>query len=223
MLCDDDGGAACREAAVPAQKQPRDRRVSHQNLGGRWRRRRFLGVAAAGCAYGVAAGLAGGPLGSRAAQAAMPGGRGSARRLSLYSLNTEESLSTVFWQDGRLVPDALAEIDYHLRDFRTGDVRTIDPGLLDLLHALGRVMDYDRPIHVISGYRCPKTNAMLAARSNGVAKNSFHVRGMAIDIRLPGRDLATLRRAAMQLSQGGVGFYPKSDFVHVDTGPVRRW
>ncbi len=174
-------------------------------------RRRFLGLAAAGCALGLAPG--------GLAQAAVPG----ARKLSFYSLHTEESLSTVFWQDGRLVPDALAQIDWHLRDFRSGEVRPIDPTLLDLLHRLGRAMQYDGPIHVISGYRSAKTNAMLAARSGGVAKNSYHIHGMAIDLRLPGRPLRAVQRAALELARGGVGFYAKSDFVHVDTGPVRRW
>jgi uncharacterized protein YcbK (DUF882 family) len=174
-------------------------------------RRRLLGAAAAG----VALGLAPGGL----AQAAVSG----ARRLSFYGLHTQEALSTVFWQDGRLVPDALAEIDWHLRDFRSGEVRAIDPNLLDLLHRLGRTMGYDGPIHVISGYRSAQTNAMLAARSGGVAKNSYHVHGMAIDLRLPGCALQAVQRAALDLARGGVGFYPKSDFVHVDTGPVRRW
>jgi uncharacterized protein YcbK (DUF882 family) len=155
----------------------------------------------------------------RIARAAVSG----ARRLNFYSLHTEESLSTVYWQDGRPVSGALAEIDWHLRDFRTGDVHTIDPDLLDLLHWLGRAMAHDGPIHVISGYRSPKTNAMLAAQSGGVAKNSYHVRGMAIDIRLPGRPLREVQRAALALGRGGVGFYPKSDFVHVDTGPMRSW
>lgn len=157
--------------------------------------------------------------GGRAAQAAVSG----ERRLNFYSLNTQESLSAVFWQDGRLIPDALAEIDYHLRDFRTGDVRSIDPGLLDLLHRLSSLMDYEAPLHVISGYRSPKTNAMLARRSNRVAKKSYHLRGMAIDIRLPERRLEALRDGARKLAGGGVGFYPSSDFVHVDTGPVRSW
>jgi uncharacterized protein YcbK (DUF882 family) len=182
-------------------------RESQDRLG----RRRFLGLAAAGCVLGL-------PLG-RIARAAVPG----ARRLSFYSLHTQEALSTVFWQDGRLVPDALAEIDWHLRDFRTGEVHAIDPGLLDLLHRLGGALQYDGPIHVISGYRSAQTNAMLAAQSGGVAKNSYHVHGMAIDLRLPGRSLRDVRRAALDLAQGGVGFYPRSDFVHVDTGPVRRW
>jgi uncharacterized protein YcbK (DUF882 family) len=174
-------------------------------------RRRFVVLAAAGCALGLAPGSI--------AKAAVTG----ARRLSFYSLHTQESLSAVYWQDGRLLPDALAEIDWHLRDFRTGDVHPIDPGLLDLLHRLSRTMGYDRPIHVISGYRCAKTNAMLAARNGGVAKNSYHVHGMAIDLRLSGRSLRDVQRAALELAGGGVGFYPRSDFVHVDTGPVRRW
>ncbi len=174
-------------------------------------RRRFLGLAAAGCALGLACG--------RPAAAALTG----ARKLSFYNLHTDESLSTVFWQEGHVVPDALAAIDYHLRDFRTGQVHGIDPDLLDLLYQLDGALGFDRPIHVISGYRSPETNAMLAKRSKGVAKNSFHVRGMAIDIRMPGRDLADLRRAALRLGRGGVGFYPGSDFVHVDTGPVRSW
>ncbi|MEM7021691.1 MAG: DUF882 domain-containing protein [Pseudomonadota bacterium] len=179
------------------------------------KRRDFLGMAAAGA--GVA--LSGVSTGASMAKAATTG----ERRLSFYSLNTGESLSTVFWRDGRLLPDRLAEIDHHLRDFRTGDVRSIDPGLLGLLHRLTSVMGYDQPIHVISGYRSPKTNAMLAKRSGGVARKSYHLLGMAIDIRLPERRLEALRDAALGLQGGGVGFYPKSNFVHVDTGPVRRW
>jgi uncharacterized protein YcbK (DUF882 family) len=174
-------------------------------------RRRFVGLAAAGCALGLL------PCGI--AQAAVSG----ARRLSFYSLHTGEALSTLYWQDGRLVADALAEIDWNLRDFRTGEVHAIDPKLLDLLHGLCGTIAYDGPIHVISGYRSAKTNAMLAAKSGGVAKKSYHVHGMAIDLRLPGRSLRDVQRAALNLAGGGVGFYPKSDFVHVDTGPVRRW
>jgi uncharacterized protein YcbK (DUF882 family) len=185
--------------------------VSDKSHAGRSSRRRFLGLAAAGCVLG--------PSFGRSALAAVAG----ARRLSFYSLHTGESLSTVFWRDGRLVAAALAEIDWHLRDFRTGDVRSIDPDLLSLLHRLCGRLAHDGPIHVISGYRCAKTNAMLAARSGGVAKNSYHVRGMAIDLRLPGRSLREVQGAALDLARGGVGFYPRSDFVHVDTGPVRRW
>ncbi|HEX5079314.1 MAG TPA: YcbK family protein [Geminicoccaceae bacterium] len=178
---------------------------------GQGNRRRFLGLAAAGCVLGS-------PLG-RIARAAVP----DAHRLSFYNLHTEESLSTVFWQDGGPLPAALAEIDWHLRDFRTGEVHAIDLDLLDLLCRLCGRMGHDGPIHVISGYRSAKTNAMLAAHSGGVAKNSYHLYGKAIDIRLPGRPLREVRQAALDLARGGVGFYPSSDFVHVDTGPVRRW
>lgn len=146
-----------------------------------------------------------------------------ARKLAFHSLHTGEQLRATYWENGRYLTDALRAIDYNLRDFRTGEVHAIDPELLDLLYRLRLAMDYDRPISVISGYRCPATNAMLAARSNQVAKNSYHVRGMAIDIRLPGRQLAALRDGARALARGGVGYYPNSDFVHVDTGPVRAW
>lgn len=147
----------------------------------------------------------------------------AARQLAFYNLHTDETLVAVYWQGGRYLEAGLGEIDYVLRDFRTGDVHRIDPHLLDLVHRLRLAMDYDRPVHVISGYRSPKTNAMLARRSGQVAKNSYHVKGMAIDLRLPGRSLVEVRRAAIALAGGGVGYYPESDFVHVDTGPVRAW
>lgn len=145
------------------------------------------------------------------------------RRLSFYNIHTRESLDTVYWQDGRYLPEALAAIDRHLRDFRTGDVRPIDSRLLDLLAELNRLMHNQEPLHVISGYRCPATNAMLARRSSGVARNSYHLRGMAIDVRLPSRQLRELRDGAVHLARGGVGYYPGSNFVHMDTGPVRSW
>jgi uncharacterized protein YcbK (DUF882 family) len=175
-------------------------------------RRRLLGLALAGsCGLLLAR--------SRPAAALSR----AARRLRFHSIHTGESLNAVYWADGRYLPGSLAEINYHLRDFRDGTVRAIDPELLDLLHRLRTHMDYDGSFHVISGYRSPKTNAMLAARSNQVAKNSYHVHGMAIDLRLSGRPLPALREAALELAGGGVGYYPKSDFVHVDIGPVRAW
>lgn len=145
------------------------------------------------------------------------------RRISFYNIHTREALNTVYWRDGRYDPPALAAIDYHLRDFRSGDVKPIDVRLLDLLHALNQRLGNADPVHVISGYRCPATNAMLARRSNQVASNSYHVKGMAIDIRVPAYRLADLRDAALELCCGGVGFYPGSNFIHVDTGPVRAW
>ncbi len=174
-------------------------------------RRRVLGLTlAAGC------GLMFGTARPAAAQAA-------ARKLSFNNVHTGEKLASVYWRDGRYLLDSLREIDYELRDFRTGDVYAIDPRLLDLLYQLRGKLAYERPIHVISGYRCPATNAMLAARSKQVAKHSYHMLGMAIDLRLPGRPLEAVRDAAIGLGRGGVGYYPESDFVHVDTGPVRFW
>jgi uncharacterized protein YcbK (DUF882 family) len=146
-----------------------------------------------------------------------------ARQLKFYNLHTGESLSALYWEQGHYLAEGLAEIDHVLRDFRTGDVHPIDPYLLDLLHGLRLAMAYDGPVHVISGYRSPKTNAMLAQRSGKVAKNSYHVKGMAIDLRLPGRRLEDVREMAVRLGGGGVGFYPDSEFVHMDTGPVRAW
>jgi uncharacterized protein YcbK (DUF882 family) len=130
--------------------------------------------------------------------------QGAARKLAFHSLHTGEKLAATYWENGRYLADGLREIDHVLRDFRTG-------------------MEYEGATSVISGYRCPATNAMLAARSKRVAKNSYHVLGMAIDLRLPGRQLATVRDSAKALASGGVGYYPNSDFVHVDTGPVRAW
>lgn len=150
-------------------------------------------------------------------------GNAPARTISFHNLHTGENLKTTFWADGSYVPGALQEIDWTLRDFRTGDVKTIDPALLDLLHALQSRVEATGPFQVISGYRSPATNAMLHERSQGVASKSFHTKGQAIDISLADRDLAHLHRAALSLRAGGVGYYPSSDFVHVDTGPVRHW
>ena len=145
------------------------------------------------------------------------------RKLSLHNLHTGESIRTTFWADGVFQIDALRDIDFVLRDFRTGDVSEIDPHLLILLHRITQSTDMDKPFEVISGYRSPKTNAALASNSNGVAKRSLHMQGKAIDVRLPGVRLPNLRDAAKSLASGGVGYYPKSNFIHVDTGRVRYW
>ncbi|HSN31208.1 MAG TPA: DUF882 domain-containing protein, partial [Ideonella sp.] len=123
----------------------------------------------------------------------------------------------------RYLPDALAAVDRLLRDFRSGEVAAIDPALLDLLHALAMTTGAQGPFEVISGFRSPATNEMLRHRSSGVASGSLHMLGQAIDIRVAGVPLAGLRNAALSLRAGGVGFYPASDFVHVDTGRVRAW
>lgn len=145
------------------------------------------------------------------------------RTLGFLSTHTGERLRTTYWADGRYEPEALQEINRVLRDHRTGDVRDMDVNLLDLLHQLESHLRVGEPFHVISGYRSPATNAFLAAESNGVAKHSLHLEGRAIDIRLPAVPLAQLRRAALSLQQGGVGYYPSLGFVHVDTGRIRTW
>lgn len=145
------------------------------------------------------------------------------RRLKLNNLHTGECVKTTYWADGAYQFEALREIDHVLRDFRTGEVISIDRRLLDLLVLLQRRLDTKSDYEVISGYRSPATNAMLAAQGHGVAKHSLHTRGMAIDIRLADRRLDDVRRAARQLRSGGVGYYPKSNFVHVDVGRVRYW
>ncbi len=147
----------------------------------------------------------------------------AARKLHLYNVHTYESLTAVYWRDGTYIPEGLAQISYHLRDFRTGGIKPIDPMLLNTVHQLTSSIEYSGLINVISGYRTPATNAMLAARSEKVAPNSFHMRGQAIDIRLPGIATTGVRDTALALSQGGVGYYPESDFIHLDTGPIRAW
>ncbi len=145
------------------------------------------------------------------------------RSLSFYNLHTGESLKTVYFEKGAYVQGALDEINYILRDFRQNEIKPIDRTLLDLLVRIRERLGTDAPFQVISGYRSPKTNAMLHAHSEGVARHSLHIDGRAIDIRVPDRSLLSLRRTAISLFSGGVGYYPKSDFVHVDTGRIRYW
>lgn len=143
--------------------------------------------------------------------------------MKFYNLHTGESLHSVYWENGKYVNEELARINYVLRDFRVNEVKAIDPALLDLLTVIQKRLDTSESFHVISGYRSPITNAMLHARSEGVAVHSLHVDGRAIDIRVPGRSLTNLRTAAMTIHRGGVGYYPRSEFVHVDTGRPRSW
>ncbi len=145
------------------------------------------------------------------------------RKLALHNLHTGETIRTTFWADGVFQIDALRDIDFVLRDFRTGEVEEIDPQLLILLHRISKMTGSSEPFDVISGYRSPKTNATLASNSSGVAKRSLHMQGMAVDVSLPGMKLAHLRDAAKSIQAGGVGYYPKSNFIHVDTGRVRYW
>ena len=147
----------------------------------------------------------------------------SPRRLRFFNLHTGERVDAVYFEKGRYVGQALDQINYILRDFRANAVKPIHPAVLDLVVAIRRRLDTDGEIAVISGYRTPETNAMLAAHSDGVARHSLHLDGMAIDYRVPGRTLEQLHRAAVSMRAGGVGYYPRSDFVHVDVGRIRYW
>ena len=145
------------------------------------------------------------------------------RTLRLYNTHTGESLRSVFWAEGQFIPDALKDINKLLRDHRNDKVADMDPKLILLLNDVSDKFGDGQTLHIISGYRSPESNAKLAAASNGVAKHSMHMDGKAIDIRLPGKDLAQLHKAAMSMKAGGVGYYPDSQFVHMDTGRVRYW
>ncbi len=151
------------------------------------------------------------------------GFRGPKRSLSFYNTHTGEELSAVYWESGDYLPRPLSDINIILRDYRTNEVISIDRNLLDLLHELRAKIKTQQPFHVISGYRSPKTNAFLCEQHRGVVKNSLHICGKAADIRLPGYELSYVRQVAMDLKGGGVGYYPKSDFIHVDVGRVRYW
>jgi uncharacterized protein YcbK (DUF882 family) len=145
------------------------------------------------------------------------------RTLALFNIHTNEAASVCYYDQGNYRPDALDKINYILRDYRSDDILPIDPLLLDQLYALKARIRPRTPFHVISGYRTPATNTMLRKASTGVARSSLHTRGQAIDIRLPGYNTRRLRDLSLKLKAGGVGYYPKSDFVHLDTGKVRTW
>ena len=149
----------------------------------------------------------------------------SVRALAFDNIHTGEKLELDYWRDGAYVPNALSAVNHILRDFRTGDVHPIAPQLLDLLSGLRAALETRVPLSVISGYRSAATNAMLRGERehSGVAAKSLHMQGMAIDIRITGRSLTSTRSAAQAMRLGGVGFYPVSDFVHVDVGRVRTW
>jgi uncharacterized protein YcbK (DUF882 family) len=145
------------------------------------------------------------------------------KRLSFYNLHTNEYLSICYCRHGEYDPEALKKIYYILRDHRTGDIKAIDSKLLDLLHTICLKTKSRSPVHVISGYRSRTTNSMLRQKTNGIASKSMHIYGKAIDFRIPGFSTRSLRDIAIQVQGGGVGYYPKPDFVHVDVGRVRFW
>jgi len=147
----------------------------------------------------------------------------SFKNLAFYNTHTHERLHICYCRNGKYDIKALSKINFILRDHRSGEVKAIDFQLLDLLHALSHKSNPQQPFHVISGYRSPATNKKLRKSSTGVAARSLHMQGKAIDIRIPGFKTRQLRNVARKLKAGGVGYYAKSDFVHVDVGRVRYW
>jgi len=145
------------------------------------------------------------------------------KKLHLYHIHTGEKLTSTYWVDGEYVYDEIEQLEYFLRDYKTDEIHKIDIKLIDYLHDVYNLVDRRGEIYVISGYRSPYTNYLMRKHSRGVAKKSFHMLGRAIDIRIPGVHLSTLRYAALSLHRGGVGYYPRSNFVHIDTGDPRYW
>lgn len=162
-------------------------------------------------------------LGLAAAFPSLAFGKSNERFVALRSIHTGESVDLVYWRNGQYLPDAMAAIERQLRDHRTGEVYPIDPRLIDYAVDVREALGSNQRFEVISGYRSPKTNKMLASRSSGVAKRSMHMRGMAIDIRLNGKPLTRVRDTAVGMKRGGVGYYRKSGFLHLDLGRPRNW
>jgi uncharacterized protein YcbK (DUF882 family) len=182
-------------------------------------RRTILKTGLAVCVGGAISGF------SKPALAAMPAvGRDTGVfTVSFRNMHTDESFSGVYRVGHKYLPEAFERINLVLRDFRSGDVFPIDPRTIDLLSVLQQKAGANTPFDVLSGYRSPKTNMMLRASSEGVARRSLHMTGQAVDLHIPNYSLAQLRDVARSLRMGGVGYYPKSNFVHVDTGQVRHW
>ncbi|MEO0752243.1 MAG: DUF882 domain-containing protein [Pseudomonadota bacterium] len=150
-------------------------------------------------------------------------GSGDIRRISMTSVRTGESIDTIYWIEGEYIRDAVKEIAYFMRDWRTDDVHNIDLRTVDIMAASHNMLDSAEPYTLLSGYRSPATNALLRSRSRGVAKNSRHLLGQAADLQLKSRSVSQMFRAAKACKGGGVGRYSRSNFVHMDCGPVRTW
>lgn len=150
-------------------------------------------------------------------------GAGDMRRIRMYNGRTGENLDTVYWVDGKYVREALNEINVFMRDWRTGTAIGIDPRTIDVAAASHRLLKTNEPFMLLSGYRSPQTNAMLRRSSRGVARNSLHMVGKAADLRLKSRSVGQMYSAAVACKAGGVGKYSRSNFVHMDCGPLRTW
>lgn len=183
-------------------------------------RRTFLGIGAAAAALALV------PKRALAAASSAASAKAPERVLSFFNTHTGERLKTAYCCGGVFQPAALEDVNYILRDVRANEIKPIDPRVLDLLHELNGTLETEQPFHIISGYRSAQTNALLRERGGataGVASHSLHMVGQAIDIRVPGVTLDRLHAAARSLKIGGVGYYPSSNFVHVDVGRVRYW
>jgi uncharacterized protein YcbK (DUF882 family) len=150
-------------------------------------------------------------------------GAGDIRRIRMYSGRTGESIDTIYWIEGDYIPQVFREINKFMRDWRSGETHDMDPRTVDIMAASHRLMDVSEPYMLLSGYRDPRTNAMLRSQSGGVARNSLHMKGQAADLRLKSRSVGQMARAAEACGGGGVGRYSRSNFVHMDCGPVRHW
>ncbi len=145
------------------------------------------------------------------------------KTLSFEHAHTGDKLKLTYFEQGNYIKGALQEINYLLRDYHTDDIHPIDTALLDQLFDLKQTLGVNKPFHIVSGYRSPFTNAQLRKHSSGVAEHSFHMQGRAIDIRVEGVAIKSIRNAALTMARGGVGYYPNNDFVHLDTGDFRTW
>jgi len=150
-------------------------------------------------------------------------GSGDIRRVRMYSGRTGEKIDMIYWIEGDYVRDALKEINYFMRDWRTNGSKSMDPRTIDIIAATHNLLDVNEPYMLLSGYRSPQTNAMLRSKSRSVAKNSLHMQGQAADLRLASRSVSQIFRAASSCKAGGVGKYSRSNFVHMDCGPLRNW
>ncbi len=150
-------------------------------------------------------------------------GAGDVRRVNMYSGRSGESVNAIYWVDGNYIPEVVNEISHFMRDLRADSTIAMNPHNMDIIAATHHLLDVNEPYMLLSGYRTPKTNAMLRSESHGVAKNSLHIKGMAADLRLKSRTVSQMAAAAQACAAGGVGHYYRSNFVHMDCGPVRTW
>jgi len=150
-------------------------------------------------------------------------GAGDVRRVKMYSGRSGESIDAIYWIDGKYIPEVLKEVNHFMRDLRADQALKMNPTNLDIIAATHHMLDVKEPYMLLSGYRTPATNAMLREKSRGVAAHSLHMSGMAADLRLKSRTVAQMAKAAEVCSAGGVGHYYRSNFVHMDCGPVRTW